>query len=265
LNLANYTIITIDAIWIGHPHNNFLCIILGIGAKSLTVTRFCAIFNKGPALGYRRPPSVYKLKTIMHIVQSQSDAELLAGLQSGRGMDECIRTIYRKYFDPLSWFILNNNGSVQDAEDIFQEVVLDFVDAVQKNKFRGESSIKTFLFSLNKHAWLNELKRRGRAMKRELKYEKAQDREEMDVSQVIASREARQQVINVVDQLGEGCKKILLMFYYENLSMKEILDSTEYETEQVVRNKKYKCLKQLEQMLTANPILKESLKKALHG
>jgi hypothetical protein len=47
--------------------------------------------------------------------------------------------------------------------------------------------------------------------------------------------------------------------------MKDILEKTEYETEQVVRNKKYKCLKQLEQMLNENPLLKESFKKALHG
>ena len=49
------------------------------------------------------------------------------------------------------------------------------------------------------------------------------------------------------------------MFYYENLPMKEILEKTEYETEQVVRNKKYKCLKQLEQMLNENPLLKETI------
>src|SRR5437764_980469 len=142
----------------------------------------------------------------MYVVQSLSDAELLAGLKSGRRMDEYIRDIYKNYFEPLSWFIVNNNGTVQDAEDVFQEVVVDFIDAVQKNKFRGESSIKTFLYSLNKHAWLNELKRRGRAMKRELKYEKAQDREEIDVSHIIAGREAKLQVMRVVDQLGDACK-----------------------------------------------------------
>ena len=159
---------------------------------------------------------------------------------------------------------MNNSGSRQDAEDIFQEVVISFINAIQKNKFRGESSIKTFLYSMNKHAWLNELKKRGRAMQRELNYGKDQDREDLDASHLIVHREARTQVIEIVDQLGGACKKILLMFYYENLSMKEILEKTEYETEQVVRNKKYKCLQQLEQMLNEKPLLKESFKKALH-
>jgi hypothetical protein len=47
--------------------------------------------------------------------------------------------------------------------------------------------------------------------------------------------------------------------------MKEILDQTDYESEQVVRNKKYKCLKQLEKMVNANPALRETLKNLIHG
>lgn len=42
--------------------------------------------------------------------------------------------------------------------------------------------------------------------------------------------------------------------------MRKIVDATDYENEQVVRNKKYKCLKQLEQMLHEKPALRESLK-----
>lgn len=47
--------------------------------------------------------------------------------------------------------------------------------------------------------------------------------------------------------------------------MKEILETMHYENEQVVRNKKYKCLKQLEEMVNANPALKQTLKNLLHG
>jgi RNA polymerase sigma factor (sigma-70 family) len=201
----------------------------------------------------------------MTVVQSFSDRELLDSLQSGSRLNECVREIYTKYFEQLSWFVINNSGNRQDAEDVFQEVVVNFIDAVQKDKFRGESSVKTFLYVLNKHTWLNELKRRGRAMKREIKFDKEHDKEQMDVSHYIASQEAKRMVMRVVEQLGDACKKILVMFYYENLSMKDMLEKTEYETEQVVRNKKYKCLKQLEQMLNENPLLKETFKKALHG
>jgi RNA polymerase sigma factor (sigma-70 family) len=201
----------------------------------------------------------------MEVIKKLEDVELLEAIRQGRNLDTAIRSIYREHFENLTWIVKNNNGNQQDAEDIFQEVLVNFIELVQKDKFRGESTVKTFLFSMTRHTWLNELKKRGRSDARELKYEKMKDTEEMDVSHLIAEREVKKQVMDIVNQLGDTCKKILVMFYYENLSMKEILANLEYENEQVVRNKKYKCLRQLEQMITSNPSLTQTLKNILHG
>ena len=201
----------------------------------------------------------------MEVIRNFPDSELVDNLRTGQRMDETIKAIYRGHFDSLSWYVMNNSGSRQDAEDIFQEVIVAFIDLVQKDKFRGESTVKTFLFSLNRFTWLNELKRRGRALAREEKYERGQEKVELDTSAIIADREGKAEVVRLVGELGETCRKILLLFYYENLSMKEILEKMHYENEQVVRNKKYKCLKQLEQMVNADPALKQTLKNLLNG
>ncbi|MGZ8509858.1 MAG: RNA polymerase sigma factor [Chitinophagaceae bacterium] len=201
----------------------------------------------------------------MEVYTKTTDAELLANLRSANRIDIAIKSIYRSHFESLGWYVMNNNGSRQDAEDIFQDVVIGFIDLVQKDKFRGESSIKTFLFALNRHAWLNELKKRGRTLNREEKYQKEQELTGPDVTGMIADREARAQVIYLLGQIGETCKKILLLFYYESLSITEILNHLHYENEQVVRNKKYKCLKQLEQMIGEKPALKQTLKNLLNG
>lgn len=201
----------------------------------------------------------------MVIAANPADAELLADLRSVETTDKAIKAIYRTYFESLGWYVMNNSGNREDAEDVFQEVVINFIDLVQKNKFRGESSVKTFLFSLNRHIWLNELKKRGRALKREEKYQSGQEAEEKDIAGLITDREERKQIMLLVDQLGETCKKILLSFYFDNLSMKEILDTMHYENEQVVRNKKYKCLKQLEQLIAAHPSVQQNLKTLVNG
>src|SRR5689334_5527693 len=169
----------------------------------------------------------------MEVIRTLPDAELVANLRSGKRMDESIKAIYRDYFNLLCLYVTNNSGSRQDAEDIFQEVVVTFIDLVQHDKFRGESSVKTFLFSLNRHTWLNELKRRGRALAREEKYEKGQERSEADISHVMNQREARKQVSDLVNRLGEVCKKILVMFYYENLTVREMHERLNFENEQV--------------------------------
>ena len=194
-----------------------------------------------------------------------TDAELISSLVSTEGTNAAIRFMYREHFELLSRYIYNNNGNEQDAEDIFQEVLVAFINLVKADKFRGESSIKTFLFSLNKNMWLNELKRRGRAVVREEKYEKQNEHHEVTADIGMELRQTKNDLMKVIDELGENCKKILLLYYFVNRSMKEILAALPYENEQVERNKKSKCLKKLEQIVTTDKNLYRQLKNYLHG
>ena len=199
----------------------------------------------------------------MESLRNYSDQELLQLVRSAEGVDQAVRFMYRNYHDFLSIYIQQHSGSREDAEDVFQEVVVAFIDLVQKNKFRGEASVKTFLFALNRNIWLNELKKRKRSMVREMKFEQSKPDEEPGVADYISAREGRQELMNILNQLGEVCQQILVAYYYQNLSMKEILETLHYENEQVVRNKKHKCMKKLEEMLQSNPILLKSLKTIL--
>jgi RNA polymerase sigma factor (sigma-70 family) len=194
-----------------------------------------------------------------------TDAELIEGLLNRATEKEAIMALYENYFDYLSLFIMTNNGTRQDAQDVFQEVVLSFVHMVKQGKFRGESSIKTFMYVLNRNTWFNELKRRGRATEREKKYEEVRDHAEQLADESIEQKEASLQLMKIMAQLGENCKKILMLFYYEGLPMKDIVTQFNYENEQVVRNKKYKCLKQLDGLIHEDPTLLKQLKTLLHG
>jgi RNA polymerase sigma factor (sigma-70 family) len=191
-----------------------------------------------------------------------SEVELLSALQQGKPPDAAIRQLYRSYFEMASGFVRQNNGSQQDAEDIFQEVVINFIELVQRQRFRGETSINNFLYSITRHIWLNELKRKGRATRREEKYEREKDHTEHDLSAWLGDQEIKAQLMQLIESLGETCKKVLVAFYYEGLSMREILGRLDYQNEQVLRNKKYKCMLQLEQLLTGNTKMKEYFKSA---
>jgi RNA polymerase sigma factor (sigma-70 family) len=183
---------------------------------------------------------------------------------TGRDHDAVIRYLYRIHYRLLSQYVICNNGSADDAQDIFQEVIISFVQLVQAGKFRGESSIRTFLFSLNRNLWLNELRRRGRSMSREERYHEMMPQDTGDVQRGLEYREAYTELMRVLDELGEVCKKILVQFYYEKRSMKEIVLTLNYENEQVVRNKKHKCLKKMESLVQGSSILRQQLKTFLH-
>src|SRR3954470_16267047 len=132
-----------------------------------------------------------------------SDADVLELLADPRTDREPIRFLYATHFESLSSFVIHNNGNPDDAQDIFQEVIVAFIQLVRTNKFRGEASIKTFLFSLNRNIWYNELKRRKRAIERNKNYDRLSTPDEQVVDRVIENREANQEILKLLESLGD--------------------------------------------------------------
>ncbi|HEY4208631.1 MAG TPA: sigma-70 family RNA polymerase sigma factor [Puia sp.] len=195
----------------------------------------------------------------MKVAGKYTDGELIAAIREERSLNKAILFIYQQYAASTSSFIIHYGASEQDAEDVFQETVVSFIDVVKKGKYRMEASIKTFLVSVAKNIWFNELKKRERSGAREKIFEYGRDQKEEDISHQIGDLEKKRQLRDLVNNLGEPCKKILMLFYYENLSMKEIVEHLPYENEQVVRNKKYKCLQTLTGFIKNNPAIAQQI------
>jgi RNA polymerase sigma factor (sigma-70 family) len=183
-----------------------------------------------------------------------SDDAIVAGILSN-DLNDIIFYIYRQYAELISFNVVTMGGSLQDGEDIFQETVVTFIDLIRKSKFRGDSSVKTFLVSVARNIWLNELKRRKSGDQRAKVFETSRGHIENDVIENLNKREMREQLLSVINHLGESCRKILALFYYENLPFEEIVRKMGYESEQVARNKKYKCMKELSDLIRNNPVV----------
>ena len=183
-----------------------------------------------------------------------SDSELMEAIRVNEMLEPAIKQLYGDHAGICKSFIMGKGGTEQDADDVFQETVVAFIDIVQKEKFRQESGIRTFLVSISRNLWYNEIRRRKRADSREKLYETDREQEDAGIDDIINDREMKKQLNQLLQGLGDACRKILELFYYENLPMKEIVSHLHYENEQVVRNKKYKCLQQLTEKMKQNPL-----------
>lgn len=200
------------------------------------------------------------------VIQGTSDEEIIEAIKKGEKLAAFVGQLYEKHFNMISNFVRTNNGNHEDAEDLFQEAIVVFIDLVRKDRFRGDSSIKTFIYAISKNLWLNELKKRNRAIFRETEYYENTEKESEEIRSGISENEVRKQVLSFLDKLGENCKKILILFYYEEKSMRDIFQEMNYESEQVARNMKYKCMKRLHELLDDNSHIKQSFKNLLvHG
>lgn len=193
-----------------------------------------------------------------------SDSEIIAAIRDKERLESAIRQLYEAHSAICRSFIMGKGATEQDADDIFQETVVGFIETVQKDKFREESGIRTFLVSISRNLWYNEIRRRKRADSREKLYVSDQEPEDAGIHDIIQERELKKQVNALLNGLGETCRKILELFYYENLPMKEIVLHLKYENEQVVRNKKYKCLQQLTEKMKQNPLAAQQIEKLIN-
>lgn len=181
-----------------------------------------------------------------------SDQALINGLQhGGAAADEVLRYIYLQNRIVVLDFVKKNNGSLEEAKDIFQEAMMVFYENVQQGKFKGESALASYIYSIARFIWLNRLKRKGIGQKI-IETQKASDISESFLPGFL-EKEKHKQVLGIFEKLGADCKKVLVLNIYQYFNMQEIAQEMNYDNEQIARNKKYKCLKKLKNMIAEKP------------
>ncbi|MEM7659994.1 MAG: sigma-70 family RNA polymerase sigma factor [Bacteroidota bacterium] len=171
--------------------------------------------------------------------------------QGGSACERAMKHLYRQHLDSVVNFIVNRNGSREEAKDVFQDAVVNVLVAVQKGKFSGESSLGTYLFAISKNLWYRRFKRSLKQGEMpEDHQEKASEAPEPDT--VLMGSEEQQLVQGLLDQLKAKCLEVLT-FWAQKYAMKEIAERLGYQNDQVVRNKKNHCLKELRKLVAQHP------------
>ncbi|RYY93692.1 MAG: sigma-70 family RNA polymerase sigma factor [Chitinophagaceae bacterium] len=194
-----------------------------------------------------------------------SDSELLDWLRDPRRTEAGIARLYTGYADEMARLVQAAGGSYADGQDTFQDAVLAFVYSVQEGRYRGEAGIRTFLSTLTRHRWYNELRRRGHAEVRDARFEGERPVLDEGSAALLEHKQATGALQALLAGTGEGCRALLTGFYYESRSMKELAKTQGLGSEQAARNKKVRCLKKLTELLETTPHLAEQLKNLLYA
>jgi len=176
-----------------------------------------------------------------------SSDNLITAIQ--RGDESTLEKLYeqhRKSF--LRWAGRHYPLDSETLLDLYQDSVIVFYQRVAEGKITELSSRPgTYLFGIAKHLILRELKRRDRHPNQldavnELSVEPAY--------LVYTTAEHQRTVLEKsLDQLGFSCRRVLEYFYYHGFSLEVIAERMRYKNADTVKAHKYRCLKQLEQLV----------------
>lgn len=169
----------------------------------------------------------------------KTDTEILAMLRGNH--HDAFGYLYRVYYKMVEYFVTNNSGNSYDAEDIFQETMLVLFGKARKDGFELSCSLKTFVYSVARNLWLKKL--RDNRLKTGIKdFEQFED---IAVDEAPADTDREEKVKKALEQLGDACRRILVLFYYQKKKMDEIATEMGYTNADNAKNQKYKCLQQL--------------------
>ncbi len=174
-----------------------------------------------------------------------SDQEVLEHLQSENKIlaDKVLENVYVKNFPIIQNFIKKNSGDEEDAADVFQNTILAFYKKVRLGNLTLNCSVQTYLYSICRNLWLDELRARKKkqTLVAELKYVEV----EVESSQEVDPESRIALLAKLMSQLGADCKKILGLFYFDKMRMKEIAVEMGFANEKVAKNIKGRCMKKL--------------------
>lgn len=156
------------------------------------------------------------------------------------------KLLYRDYYRMVEYFVSKNSGNSADAEDIFQEAMIVLYNYSRESSFTLSCSIKTYIYSVCRNLWLKQLRKRDR----QVTVKDFETFESIGAEEYTEDNEQVNLVTNAMQQLGEGCRKILTLFYYHKKNMEEIAAEMGYTNADNAKNQKYKCLQHLKTKLT---------------
>jgi RNA polymerase sigma factor (sigma-70 family) len=145
-------------------------------------------------------------------------------------------------------YALRNNGTADDAQDLLQESLVVLWERVRAGKFEHKARLSTFIYATAKNIWSQRLRKKEREVASSLDPEGDQDFSPSVLETMIETERARS-VREALDRIGEQCRKLLLLFYWEELSMEEIARKLGFANADTVKAKKYQCKKALEKVL----------------
>jgi RNA polymerase sigma factor (sigma-70 family) len=161
-----------------------------------------------------------------------------------------IEAIYRENYAMIQAFILNNNGLVDDARDIFQEAMIVLYEKSKLESFSLNCQIKTFVYSICRRLWLKRLQQLN---KFGTQVDNAEDI--VPVEEEIEEHEKKNNdfilMENAMNKIGEPCKSLLDGYYLQKKSMQEIAEDFGYTNADNAKTQKYKCLVRLKKLFFA--------------
>ncbi|MCB0654073.1 MAG: sigma-70 family RNA polymerase sigma factor [Saprospiraceae bacterium] len=197
-----------------------------------------------------------------------NDENLLSALKSNPAdQDKAIRQLCfdAKIRGSLFNFIKTYHLEPDVFDDILQDALIILIQSIQKDRFRAQSKVSTFLIGITRRLCQEKYRETRKTIYTEpekMSVEENTDSTEFTLIQLESEKQYTDVKRRFLAQLSEKCRKILLMAA-SGYSREEIAEEMEWTNVQTAKNSVPECRKRLRKMIEADPEALEIIKSRL--
>ena len=174
-----------------------------------------------------------------------------------RTKDDVLSYLYKVSQPIIKQFILKNKGNEQDVDDIFHDGLIAFYNLARQNKLKPDTNVEAYLYTICRNMWKKHLIKTPKQIEITDTFH-AIATDELPIDRIL-SKERKALLNLIITQLGEECKQLLHLYYYERLRMKTIVKQMNFSNDQVARNKKASCMKKVRELVLSSSAYKNIL------
>lgn len=186
----------------------------------------------------------------------KKSAEITALVERARKGDKTASAeLYEKMYDKLYFFALKNVRSKEDAEDIVQEAFMKALESL--SELNSSESFSGWIYSVTYNLCIDKM----RGGKRVARFETEDDRDNaiensalnepvMVPEDYMQNEEIKRQIKDVIDGLRPDLRSVIILFYYDQMSMAEVAETMGI-SESSVKTKLFSARKRIKTKLRA--------------
>jgi RNA polymerase sigma factor (sigma-70 family) len=175
-----------------------------------------------------------------------SDARILDGIR--RGDESALVGLYAANRRPITALIMRNNGTADDAADVLQDALIVLWERVRAGRYEHTAALGSFLYATARNLWLRRLARARREQPADLQEDSIAHEDPSALDQMVDD-EQNTAIRLALEKLGDPCRALLILFYWEDASMDEIARKLGLANAATAKSKKYQCKEQLKRLI----------------
>jgi RNA polymerase sigma-70 factor (ECF subfamily) len=173
------------------------------------------------------------------------DVELLNQLRSNP--ERTLEVLYRNYRQVFLGYVRKFGGDQEAHIEVYHDSVLAFYDIWLEGRYDvTRATISTLLCAIGKNKLLTRL---GKQQKHTEWSELTPFIDTADEDSPAIDESLLARVEQALDTLGDGCKEVITLFYYQRCSVRDIVERLNYKNENVVKAHKSRCMKRLKELV----------------